>query len=184
MFQKIYLFSLASLSFIFVLPEANAKIQEFKLKENSFSAELPAGWLHVEDALNVPLTLFSPMGSNEYRTVVQVTPANFTDKNDLMKKVPKDSEEYVRQKEDWLENVDGQSISYDSYHEEMIAGGGSVFSIGVTYSIPAGKFHQQTFYVSDKNKRLYFITSLTPLDLDEKNQVALQSITRSIASVK
>ncbi len=183
MFQKIGFISLVSMSLLCSGVSAHAKIQDFKVNDSEFKLDVPADWQNLKDFLGVPVTLMSPKGAAGNRTVVQVTPVGFTDKDDILKKIPKDPEEYVKQKEDWLEEVDGESLSFDSFHEESV-NGGTVYSIGMSYEVDGGKFHQQTFYVSDKNKKVYFISALTPLDQDDQNQNTVKAVARSIASAK
>ncbi|MBC7396161.1 MAG: hypothetical protein H7333_01865 [Bdellovibrionales bacterium] len=125
----------------------------------------------------------SPKGTSGNRTVIHVTPYGVTDKDDLLKKIPKDPEEYVKQKEEWLENVDGESISYDSFHEESV-NDSTIYSIGMSYSVDKGKFHQQTYYVSDKSKHIYFISALIPIEQDNETQNTVKAVARSIASAK
>ena len=183
MFQKMNLLSLLSVSFICAGSPALAKIQEFKLKDEAVKLDLPVDWQNLNDFLGVPLTLMSPKGTSGNRTVIHVTPYGVTDKDDLLKKIPKDPEAYVKLKEDWLEELGGQSLSYDSFHEES-TNGSTVYSIGMSYEVDGDKFHEQTFFVSDKNKRIYFISALSPLDQDNQTQNTVKAVARSIASAK
>ena len=183
MFQK----SVRSLFVVFALLvsgySAHAKIQEFKVKEGEFKLDLPPQWDHAEALLGIPVTLVSPLGAGGQRAVISITPYGVIDKDDVLKKIKKDPEEYVKQKEDWLENVDGESLSYDSFHEET-ENGSTIYSIGMSYKVEAGTYHEQTFFVSDKTKHIYFVTALVPQQLDAQTNTIVKAVTRSIASVK
>jgi hypothetical protein len=188
MFQRSVLFAALVINLI-AIPSYAAKelttgkgaVEEFKIEDGKVSVKtlVPKGWEPVVDVLNSPLVLLSKKGAQDMRTVIQVIPYGIKDPEDNLQKIKKDPDEFYSQKEEYLEEVDGESIAYEQF-QEVVKDGTTVCSIGVKYSDPHGEFLDRAYYVSTKSKELFYIKALIPLDLEKEH---LEEVNRTIASI-
>jgi hypothetical protein len=154
-------------------------VEEFKVDSGRVKTLVPKGWEPVVGVLNTPLSLLSKKGSQGLRTVIQVVPFALKDKDDDLLKFKKDPEEFYAQKEEYLEGLDGESISYEPY-TETVKDGSTICSIGIKYKNSLGHFLDKTWYISSKTKELFFVKALIPLDLEEEH---VDEVNRVIASI-
>ena len=180
-------FNSRKIAFVFVVTlfftQANSwgKLQEFKESKETYKVEVPDQWTAIEGLLDVPLSVVSKTGSEGNRAVVSVVPMYKDDGS--FKKLDKNGDDYISQKEDWLDAIDGEALSWDDYHEQKIDGA-TVYSIGVTYKVDHGTFHDRTYFVLNKNKKLFYIKTMVPKDLEASQNKHVNEIVRSIASVE
>jgi hypothetical protein len=180
MIQKI---SFAITAFIF-LSNAHAfaasTIKEFKVGADTVHTLVPEGWDAMQNYLNIPVAMVSKKGLQDRRAVIQITPYGIKDDGQFAK-AEKDPEEYYAQKEEMLESMGGESLTYEPF-EETKKDGATVLSIGVKYKTPVGEFLDKTYYISTKSKQMYFVKSLVPLDMENEQNVAVNDVINSISA--
>ena len=183
MFKKIIVTSLFSL---FLIPATfavtqDAPIKEFKIDGDTVHTSVPEGWDAITGFLNVPIALVSKKGLQDQRSVIEIVPYGITDEKNDLAKIQKDPEEFYAQKEEWLEGMNGESISYEPF-EETKRDGATIYSVGIKYKNPMGEFLDKTYYVSTKSKQLYFIKSLVPLDMENEHNSVVSEVINTISA--
>ena len=128
-----------------------------------------------------PLVLLSKMGSQELRTAIEIVPYGVKDNKIDLAKLKKDPESFFEQKEKWLGNVYGYSLSYLPLKETK-KDGATVYSIGIKYKSDQGNFLDKTYYISTKGKEIYSIKAMIPLDLEQAHEVAVNKIVQTIST--
>ncbi len=176
LFIALLFFSLTSTAVSF------AKTQDFTVEKDHFKVEVPDTWIVPKYSLGAPVALVSKMGKSDRRSVVQIVPYGIKDDENKLKKFEKDPEDYVEQKENWLESVRAESLSYDDYAEEKI-NGNTLYSIGVTYHGLDGVFHERQYYISTASHKIFYVKTLIPDDLEKTDNQVSEKIVRSIASI-
>jgi hypothetical protein len=156
-------------------------IEEFQVETGKVKTLVPKGWEPVVGVLNTPLAILSKKGNQDLRTVIQVAPFGLKDKDDDLMKIKKDPEDFYSQKEEYLEGLDGESISYEPY-TETVKDGATICSIGIKYKHAAGRFLDKTWYISSKTKELFFVKAVIPLDLEEEHVADVNRVIASISS--
>jgi hypothetical protein len=174
------LLSLFLISFAFA-DNSSIQYKDFKVDAQTIHVSVPQGWEAMHDFLNVPISLVSEKGLQDQRAVIQIFPYGVKDENNTFTKVKKDPEEFFAQKEEWLGKIGGESISYLPF-QETTHDGSTVYSIGIKYKSPAGEFLDETYYVSSKTKQLYFIKSVTPLDMLKEHQTQVSEVVNTLSS--
>jgi hypothetical protein len=162
------------------LTTGSDSVAEFQLESGRMKTLVPYGWEPVIGVLNTPLALLSKKGAQDLRAVIQIVPYGVKDMNDDLAKIKKDPDEFYDQKEDWLEGMDGESISYEPY-SESVKDGTTVCSIGIKYKHANGHFLDKTWYVSSKSKELFYVKALIPLDQEAEHLVQANRVIASIS---
>ena len=162
---------------------ANADIKTFSVNKKTSTVKtwLPKGWEPLIDVYNTPLALLSKKGAQDKRTVIQIVPYGIKDSEDNLLKFKKDPEEFYAQKEDWLESMDGETISYEPF-EEIIKDGTITYSIGIKYKNDLGRFLDKTYYLSSKSKGIFYVKAVIPLDFEEQHTSEVNRVISSIAN--
>jgi|GEM_PF-6223727 len=157
-------------------------VREFAVNKKTMKlkALVPSGWEPVVDVMNTPLALLSKRGAQDLRSVIQIVPYGVTDSEDHFTKFRKDPEEYYAQKEEWLDQMNGEAISYEPF-EEITQEGSTTYSIGIKYKNDLGQFLDRTFYISSKTKGLFFVKAVIPLDQEDDYS---HEVNRVISSIR
>jgi hypothetical protein len=184
MFKKITI--ACSLASLLLLPTAFAAskttvMKDFKFDGDTIHTSVPAGWDAISGFLNVPVALVSPKGLQDQRSVIEIVPFGISDQKNDFAKIKKDPEEFYAQKEEWLEGMNGESISYEPF-EETQKDGATITSVGIKYRTPMGEFLDKSYYVSTKSKQIYFIKTLVPLDLQNEHNTVVSEVVNTVSA--
>ena len=176
-----YMTYLFTLTLFFAQANSWGKIQDFKIQNEHIKVEVPDPWTASVNTFDVPISMSSKMGTAGSRSVVQIVPLGKDDGS--FKKLTADPEEYIRQKEAWLAEIDGKALSFDEFNEDKI-NGATIYSVGSTYQNDLGTFHDRSYYVVTKNKSIYYLKTFVPADLEKEHAKTVVEVVRSIASVE
>jgi hypothetical protein len=144
---------------------ASPVIKDFTVGDSKMKIKsmVPEGWDSFVNLYNTPLSLVSQPGLQDKATVIQIAPFDAKDNDDNFADIKKDPENYYSQKEEQVEGLDGDIISYLPF-EESKKDGATIYSIGVKYKNTFGEFLDQTYFVTTKSKELFYVKALVPLD--------------------
>lgn len=176
---------LLSLALLIAAPSFAAKteIKEFTVGDDKqkITSLVPAGWDAIPNLMNTPLALISEKGLQDQASVIQIVPYGVKDSDDALSKMQKDPESYYSQKEEQVDDLDGDIISYQPF-EETKKDGVSIYSIGVKYKNQMGEFLDQTYYVSTKSKELFYIKALVPTDLEGQHSPLVSQVINTLSA--
>jgi hypothetical protein len=182
MFQKfslaVSLFSIVSFTPVFAATNA---VKDFKTSTDTIHTLVPEGWDAFQNYLQIPVAMVSKKGLQDQRAVIQITPVGIKDDKGEFAKIQKDPEQYYAQKEEMLDNSQGESIAYVPFQETK-KDGATIYSIGVKYKNPMGEFLDKTYYISTRSKQIYFVKSLVPLDMQNESNAAVEDVVNSISA--
>ena len=162
---------------------AFAAVKEFKVGDDKqkVTALVPEGWDAFVNYANTPLALISPKGLQQLSTVVQIVPFGVKDSIEGLDDIEKDPESYYSQKEDQVDGLDGDIISYYPF-EKTKKDGATIYSIGVSYKNAAGEFLDKTYYVRTQSKELFYIKTLVPMDLENKHGELVSQVINTVSA--
>lgn len=176
----VFVFFAANPAFSAIQPKTGkGLVEEFQIESIKMKTLVPEDWAPVTGVLNTPLALLSKKGAQDVRTVIQIVPYGVKDTQGDFQKFKKDPDEFYSQKEEMLEGLDGESISYEPF-TETVKDGATIQSIGIKYENLQGRFLDKTWYISSKSKDLFYVKAMIPLDLESEH---VDEVNRVIASI-
>ena len=161
--------------------QAAIQTKEFKIEGQSVKTIIPEGFEAIPGLLNSPLSIISKKGLQDRRTVVSITPYGIKDTANDLDKIKKDPDTFYADKEEWLEQINGSSISYEPF-ETYKKDGATIYSVGIKYKISMGEFLDQTYYVSTASKELFYVKALIPLDQENAHSVEVDHVIKNLAA--
>jgi hypothetical protein len=163
--------------------KTHSALKSFSVNGKTLSVKtwVPEKWEALVDVFNTPLALVSKKGTQDSRSVIQIVPYGVKDRDEVFLKFKKDPEEFFSQKEKWLETMDGEAISYEPF-EETVRDGVAIYSVGIKYKNDLGHFLDKSYYLSSKNKEIFFVKAVIPLDFEKEHSDELDRVIRSLAT--